>query len=82
MTRRPQADLKLFGSIGSDGMPPIRGSMVAFGNTLPRAREDGLEERGAAADGVWRPRADVGHVQACKGQYTRAPSRYENGCTV
>ena len=62
-------------------MPPIRGSVVAFGNTLPHAREQthGLEERGLAADGVWRPRAGVGHVEACKGQYTRA---IENGCTV
>ena len=40
----------------------------------------GLEERGAAADGVWRPRAGVGHVQKkCRGQYTHAIAY---GCTV
>ena len=55
--------------------------MVAFGNTLPHAREQthGLEERGAAADGVWRPRAGVGHVQKCRGQYTHAG--IANGCS-
>ena len=74
-------DLKLFGSIGSDGMPPIRGSMVAFGNTLPHAQEQthGLHERGAPADGAWRPRAGAGYVKASTGQYTRAIA---NGCTV
>ena len=55
--------------------------MVAFGNTLPHAQEQthGLQERGAPADGAWRPRAGAGYVKASTGQYTRAIA---NGCTV
>ena len=74
-------DLKLFGPIGSDGTPPIRGAMVAFGCTLPAAQEKtcGLEARGAPADGPWIARAGTGYVAPCDGQYTRALSL---GCTV
>ena len=74
-------DLKLLGPIGSDGSPPIRGAMVAFGCTLPAAQETthGLQERGAPSDGRWRARAGVGHVPQQDGQYTRALSL---GCTV
>ena len=81
-------DLKLFGSIGSDGMPPLRGSVGgrlwqhAAACARADARTDRLEvsrSAGRRRDGVWRPRAGVGHVQKCRGQYTRAIA---NGCTV
>ena len=74
-------DLKLFGSIGSDGSPPVRGAMVAFGTTLPHAQETthGLAGRGAPTDKVWCGRSGTGYVAPRVGQYTRALGL---GCTV
>ena len=55
-------DLKLFDSVGGDGLPDLRGAVVAFGNTRPRARELvlGLRERGAPSDGAFRARSGKG----------------------
>ena len=44
-------DLKLFGPIGSDGTPPIRGAMVAFGCTLPAAQGEDVRAGGARRAG-------------------------------
>jgi len=66
-------DLKLFDAIGSDGTPDVRGSMVGFGNTQPRARLKtvGLRERGAPADGPFRPKDGTGYVPQRDGDYAR-----------
>jgi hypothetical protein len=68
------ADLKLFDSLGGEGLPDLRGAVVAFGNTRPRARELvlGLRERGAPADGTFRAHSGKGHVAAKPGDYARA----------
>ena len=67
-------DLKLFDSVGGDGLPDLRGAVVAFGNTRPRARELvlGLRERGAPSDGAFRARSGKGYVAPKDGQYARA----------
>ena len=66
-------DLKFFGSVGSDGEPHIRGSLVAFGNTLPHARElvHGLAGRGQPGDGAWRSAKGYGYVAPVAGSYAR-----------
>ena len=68
------ADVKLFDSIGSDGVPELRGAVVAFGNTRPaaRARVLGVRERGSPSDGAFRPRTGYGYVRASLGDYARA----------
>ena len=50
--------------MGGDGLPDLRGAVVAFGNTRPRARELvlGLRERGAPSDGAFRARSGKGYV--------------------
>ena len=74
-------DLKFFGSVGSDGEPHIRGSLVAFGNTLPHARElvHGLAGRGQPGDGAWRWAKGYGYVAPVAGSYARAQ---DAGCDV
>ena len=74
-------DLKLLDPTGSDGVPDVRGSMVGFGNTQPRARETtvGLRERGVPADGPFRRDTGTGHVEQRDGDYARALAR---GCEV
>ena len=68
-------DLKLFDSLGSDaGDVGLRGGVVAFGNTQPRARRKtvGLRERGHPSDGAFKSRTGKGHVEAVHGDYRRA----------
>ena len=74
-------DLKMFDAIGSDGVPPMRATMVGFGNTHPKARELclGLRERGQPGDGEWNWRKGSGHVAARDGKYARA---LRAGCRV
>ena len=74
-------DLKLFASVGSDGEPHIRGSLVAFGNTLPHAQElvHGLPGRGQPGDGAWRWAKGYGYVAPVAGAYARA---LDAGCDV
>ena len=74
-------DLKMFDSIGSDGLPSIRGAMVQFGNTLPAARElvHGLEERGTPDMQSWNWQHGRGYVKAVPGDYAKARAC---GCDV
>ena len=67
-------ECKVKGSIGSSGVPPLRGSMVAFGNTHPPMVElvMGLAERGAPSDGAWIWRTGTGYVARVRGDYDRA----------
>ena len=55
-------DLKIFDPIGSDGVPDLRGALVAFGNTLPEADAlvHGHAERGVPSDGPHKPRTGAG----------------------
>ena len=67
-------DLKIFDPIGSDGVPDLRGALVAFGNTLPEADAlvHGHAERGVPSDGPHKPRT-CGLRQAQRdGDYARA----------
>ena len=66
-------DLKLFDSLGSNGVPALRGAVVAMGNTLPAARQLclGLRERGTPGN-AFNPRTGAGYVPAKKGDYHRA----------
>ena len=75
------ADLKLFDSVGGDGEPDIRGSLVAMGNTLPHAREmvHGLRGRGQPGDGAWRWAKGHGYVARSGGAYARARKA---GCDI
>ena len=67
-------DIKLFDSIGSAGVPALRGAVVAFGNTRPaaRARVLGLRERGVPSDGHFKPHTGEGYVHASLGDYAKA----------
>ena len=67
------ADLKLFDSVGGGGQPALRGAMVAFGNTRPRAREKvlGRRERGTLGT-AFNHRTGLGHAAAVRGAYHRA----------
>ena len=68
------ADLKMKAPIGSAGTPAARGGFVAFGNTLPSAREYALgrRARGTPADGPFNSLTGKGYVAPKTGQYTRA----------
>ena len=72
-------DLKIFDPIGSDGVPDLRGALVAFGNTLPEADAlvHGHAERGVPSDGPHKPRTGAGYVKRKDGDYARAKG---NGC--
>ena len=67
-------DLKIFDPIGSDGVPDLRGALVAFGNTLPEADAlvHGHAERGVPSDGPHKPRTGAGYVKRKDGDYARA----------
>ena len=67
-------DTKIFDGVGSDpASVGVRGGHVAFGNTLPPARELVL---GRAARGLpgtrFDPRTGLGRAEAVKGAYDRA----------
>ena len=67
-------DTKVFDSCGSDpAATGTRGAYVAFGNTLPSARElvHGRPERGEAGT-RFDPRTGQGHVAAIEGKYARS----------
>ena len=67
-------DLKVFDPLGSDSAAfSIRGSHVAFGNTLPGAREKvlGRRERGAANGKAFCPTTGEGYAAEVHGDYAR-----------
>ena len=67
-------DTKVFDPNGSDpAATPTRGGYVAFGGTLPAARElvHGRAERGVPGT-AFDPRTGGGHVGRVEGQYDRA----------
>ena len=71
-------DTKIFDGVGSDpASTDVRGGHVAFGNTLPRARELvlGRAERGLPGT-RFDPRTGLGHVAAIRGAYDRAAARH------
>ena len=67
-------DLKVFDPLGSDSAAfSIRGSRVAFGNTMPEAREKvlGRRERGVAGGRAFCPRTGEGYAAEVHGDYAR-----------
>ena len=67
-------DLKVFDPLGSDSAAfSIRGAHVAFGNTLPGAREKvlGRRERGAANGKAFCPTTGEGYAAEVHGDYAR-----------
>ena len=69
-------------SLGSDpASVERRGSVVAFGNTHPRAYKQvhGLRQRGEKGDGAFKATTGGGFVEAAPGDYDRAK---RNGCEV
>ena len=67
-------DVKLFDGCGSDpATTAIRGAYVAFGDTLPRAREQVMGRPARGEPGKrFDPRTGMGHVSAIEGKYARA----------
>ena len=74
-------DVKLWDSVGADGLPSLRGAAVGFGNTLPKARELclGRRQRGSPGDKPFQPSTGDGFVSAKEGTYARA---LHLGCDV